>query len=67
MAMGNSLFPVVSNIFLEHFEEITLDTAEHKLVRRQHFSGLVTWTNTVAAISSPLQQPDTYHQFHYVN
>jgi hypothetical protein len=30
MAMGNSLSPVVSNIFMEHFEEIGLDTADHK-------------------------------------
>jgi hypothetical protein len=30
MAMGNSLFPVVSNIFMDNFEEIALDTADHK-------------------------------------
>jgi hypothetical protein len=30
MAMGNSLFPVFSNIFMEHFEEMSLDTADHK-------------------------------------
>lgn len=30
MAMGNSLSPVVSNIFMEHFEEIAIDTAEYK-------------------------------------
>jgi hypothetical protein len=30
MAMGNSLSPVVSNIFMEHFEEIILDTTDHK-------------------------------------
>jgi hypothetical protein len=28
--MANSLSPVVSNIFIEHFEETTLDTADHK-------------------------------------
>jgi hypothetical protein len=28
--MGNSLSPVVSNIFMEHFDEIALDTADHK-------------------------------------
>jgi hypothetical protein len=28
--MGNSLSPVVSNIFVEHFEEMSLDTADHK-------------------------------------
>jgi hypothetical protein len=30
MSVGNSLFPAVSNIFMEHFEEIALDTADHK-------------------------------------
>jgi hypothetical protein len=30
MAMGNSLSLVVSNIFMEHFEEIALDTGDHK-------------------------------------
>jgi hypothetical protein len=30
MAMGNSLSPVVSNIYMEHFEEMALDTAEYK-------------------------------------
>jgi hypothetical protein len=30
MAMGNSLSLVVTNIFMEHFEEIALDTPEHK-------------------------------------
>jgi hypothetical protein len=30
MAMGSSLSPVVSNIFVEHFEEIALDTAYYK-------------------------------------
>jgi hypothetical protein len=29
MAMGNSLSPVVSNIFMKHFEEIALDTADY--------------------------------------
>jgi hypothetical protein len=30
MAMGNSLSLVVSNIFMEHFEEMALDTADYK-------------------------------------
>jgi hypothetical protein len=30
MAMGDSLSMVVSNIFMEHIEEIILDTADHK-------------------------------------
>jgi hypothetical protein len=34
MAVGNSLSPVVSNIFIEHFEEIALDAAVHKPTKR---------------------------------
>jgi hypothetical protein len=30
MAMGNFLSPVISNLFMEHFEEIALDTADYK-------------------------------------
>jgi hypothetical protein len=30
MAMGNSLSPVLSNVFMGHFEEIALDTANQK-------------------------------------
>jgi hypothetical protein len=30
IAMGNSLYLVVSNIFMEHFEDIALGTADYK-------------------------------------
>jgi hypothetical protein len=30
MAMGSSLSPIVSNIFMEHFEKLALDSAQHK-------------------------------------
>jgi hypothetical protein len=30
MAMGTTLSPVVSNIFMEHFEELVLRTANHR-------------------------------------
>jgi hypothetical protein len=30
MAMGSCLSPVVSNIFMEHFEKLALDSAQHK-------------------------------------
>jgi hypothetical protein len=35
MAMGNSLPPVVSNllVYMEHYEETTLDTADHKPIK----------------------------------
>jgi hypothetical protein len=29
MAMGSSLSPIVSNIFMEHFEKLTLDNTNH--------------------------------------
>jgi hypothetical protein len=64
--MGNSLFPMVSNIFKEYFEEITLNKADHKLpqIRRRFFRGLATWTSSTAAISSAPQQPQICHQIH---
>jgi hypothetical protein len=30
MAMGSCLSPIVSNIFMEHFEKLALDSAQHK-------------------------------------
>jgi hypothetical protein len=30
MAMGNSVSPLLSSIFMGHFEEIAFDTADHK-------------------------------------
>jgi hypothetical protein len=30
MAMRNSLSPIVSNTFVEHFEKLALDSAQHK-------------------------------------
>jgi hypothetical protein len=30
MAMGSSLSPTVSNIFMEHFEKLALESAQHK-------------------------------------
>jgi hypothetical protein len=30
MAMGNSVSPIVSNIFMKHFEKLALDSAQHK-------------------------------------
>jgi hypothetical protein len=30
MDMGSSLSPIVSNIFMEHFEKLALDSAQHK-------------------------------------
>jgi hypothetical protein len=30
MAMDNALSPVVNNVFMQHFEQIALNTAEHR-------------------------------------
>jgi hypothetical protein len=30
MAMGSSLSPIVSNIFMEHFEKLALDSEQYK-------------------------------------
>jgi hypothetical protein len=30
MAMGSSQSPIVSNIFMDHFEKVVLDSAQHK-------------------------------------
>jgi hypothetical protein len=30
MAMESSLSPIVSNIYMEHFEKLALDSAQHK-------------------------------------
>jgi hypothetical protein len=58
MEMGNSLSPMVSNMFTKHVEEITLDTEDHKpdkwrQQRRQHFRGLAPWISNIAGISLP--------------
>jgi hypothetical protein len=52
MAMGNSLFPVVSNILMEHFEEIALDTAEHKLAKWLRYvdNTFVVWPHGLARL-----------------
>jgi hypothetical protein len=33
MAMGSSVLPIFSNIFMEHFEKLALDSAQHKSLR----------------------------------
>jgi hypothetical protein len=60
MAMRNLLSPVVSNIFMEHFEEITLYTADRKPAKWLKYvntlHGLSTWTSKIIAISSSSQR-----------
>jgi hypothetical protein len=37
MAIGSSLSLMISNIFMEHFEEVALDTADHKPTKRHRY------------------------------
>jgi hypothetical protein len=50
--MGNSLTSVVSNIFVEHFEEIALDTADHKPANRLRYveDTFVVWPHESARL-----------------
>jgi hypothetical protein len=45
MAMGSSLSPIVSDIFMEHFEKLAHDSAQHKpLVWLQYvYDAFVVW------------------------
>jgi hypothetical protein len=51
MAMGNSLSQVISNIFMENFEGITVHTAEHKLAKWLRYvkDTFVVWPQGPAA------------------
>jgi hypothetical protein len=58
MAMGNSLFPAVINIFTEYLEEIALETAVHILAKCLRYIKdtsmiLATWASKIAATSPP--------------
>jgi hypothetical protein len=60
-AVGKSLSPVVSNVFMEHFEEITQDTAGLKPAKWFGFfddtcQGFATLTSKIAAMFSPPRQ-----------
>jgi hypothetical protein len=52
MAMGNSLSPVVSNIFMEYFEEIALDTKYYKPVKLPRYvdDTFVLWPHEQATL-----------------
>jgi hypothetical protein len=43
IAMGNSLSPVVSKIFMEHFEEIALDTEDYKPTKWFRYVDDTSW------------------------
>jgi hypothetical protein len=51
MEIGNSLSPVVSNIFMEHFEATALDTADHKPIKRpRHVNTFKVWPHGPARL-----------------
>jgi hypothetical protein len=60
IAMENTLSSVVSDKFIEHFEETALATADHNPLNGsdtcRHIRGMITWISKVTAISSPSQQ-----------
>jgi hypothetical protein len=47
MAMGSSLYPVISNIFMEHFEQLVLDSVPHKPAMWLRYMGdtFVMWSH----------------------
>jgi hypothetical protein len=61
MAMGNSLYLVISNIFMEHFKEIALDTADHKLVKwfRYIVDTVMVWPHGPARLQQFLHHPNS--------
>jgi hypothetical protein len=51
MAMGNLLSPVVSNIFMEHFEEMALDTADYKPAKwLRYVNTFMVWPHGTARL-----------------
>jgi hypothetical protein len=54
MAMGSSIPPIVSNMFMEHFEKLALDSAQHKS-SLWHVCGLATWSIAVTGFPQPPQ------------
>jgi hypothetical protein len=57
MAMGSSLSPIVSNIFMEHFEKLALDSAQYRpsLWLRYVDCGLAPWLTAVTEFPQPPQ------------
>jgi hypothetical protein len=57
MAMGNSLTLVISNIFMEHFQEIALDTADHKPTKWRRYidDTFVVWPHGPAKLQQFLR------------
>jgi hypothetical protein len=52
---------------MEHFKEIALDTADQKTAKwLKYVDAFMVWprASKMAAISSPRQQPQIYHQIH---
>jgi hypothetical protein len=67
--MGTSYSPVVSNMLMEYSEKIALDTADHKPPKWLRYANdiFMVWPHgpaKITNISSPPQQPQTYHKIH---
>jgi hypothetical protein len=52
MEIRNSQSPVISNIFMEHFEEIALDTADHRTAKWLRYvdDTFVVWPHGLARL-----------------
>jgi hypothetical protein len=59
MAIGSSLSPIISNISMEHFEKLGLDSAQHKpslwLCNIADICGLASRSRAVTEFPQPLQ------------
>jgi hypothetical protein len=60
MAVGNSPSPVVSDIFMEHIEEVALDTADHKPTKWLRYvdDTSVVWPCGLARLQQFLHHPN---------
>jgi hypothetical protein len=45
MAIGSSLSLIISNIFMEHFEKLALDTAQYQLLQCHVDDTFVVWSH----------------------
>jgi hypothetical protein len=60
MAMGSSLSPVISNIYMEHFEQLALDSAQDKpsLWLRYVDDTFIVWPHGAEMIWNFLNHPN---------
>jgi hypothetical protein len=72
MAMARSLSQIVSNIYVEHFEKLALESAQHKLLLWLCYfeDTFVVWSQGPERLQNfhlPSQQFKAFHPVHYGN